>query len=105
MLDSLCGEQGIRELLNHRSLPSHHQHLQAVIMVEMNMKRGEDVVVEIVLHVRELLGELANMVVVDQRKGAHDMAVRRLPRGFDEFFPNEVPERFRAVGVPPFRDQ
>ncbi len=55
--------------------------------------------VAFVLHVGEALGKLAHVVIVDQRDGAYDDAVRTLGRFFDEGFADQVAKRFRAVGV------
>ena len=74
-------------------------------MIQVDVQRGENGVVKVVLHVGELLVEQADVVVVDQRDGAHHMAVGRFPGLLHQLVADQVAEGFGAVGVAALRDQ
>ena len=47
-------------------------------MIEMNMHCGENVVMGFVLHVRQLVAEHPDVMVINQGDGPNDQLVRRL---------------------------
>jgi hypothetical protein len=51
--------------------PAHHDHLEAVVVIEVHVQRRAHLVAEVVLDVVQLLGQLAHVVVVDQRDRRH----------------------------------
>ena len=81
-----------------------HDHLHAVVVVEVHVQGGDDVFAEVVLHLREALGELAHVVVVDEGEGGHGGAVG-LEVGLDERAAHEVAQGLGARGVAPARDE
>ena len=76
-----------------------HDDLEAVVGVEVHVQRRDDLLVVGVLVLGELVGEVAGVVVVDQRDGADDLAVAGVPLLLDERRPDQVAERLRAVDV------
>lgn len=73
-------------------------------MIEMNVKCGEHVVKGFVLKIGELLAELPDVVIVDERYRADDLRIRTLPLALHEFVPNQIPEGFRTIGVAALRN-
>jgi ABC-type Fe3+/spermidine/putrescine transport system ATPase subunit len=51
------------------------------------------------LHVDQLLVQQPHVVIVDQSHGAHNLAVRLLPRFVNKFIANQVAKGFRAICV------
>ena len=94
MLDALGRNQGVGHLVHHRSLALEHQHFEAMVMVEMNMQRGEHVVITLMLHFREALGKHADVMIVNQRHRADYDAIRPLRRFFDQRVANQIAKRF-----------
>jgi hypothetical protein len=60
--DALC------ETLELVAPPAEHDDLEAAIMVQVNVKRRPNLIPQIVLELGQLLGELAHVVVVDERQ-------------------------------------
>lgn len=76
-----------------------------MIVIEMDVQGGQDVVEMLVLHVGQFFGQTPHVMVVDQRDGGHDDAVRTLGFLFDHGVADQVAEGFRAVGVSAAGDQ
>ena len=57
VLDAFGANQCIGHLPHHGGLAAHHQHFQAVIVIQVDVQRGEDGVMEIVLDAGELLAQ------------------------------------------------
>ena len=74
VLDAFCADQSIGDLLHILRLALHHHHLQTIVVIEMHVHRRKDVLVVIVLHVRQLLVQHAHVVVIDQRHRADHVA-------------------------------
>ena len=55
VLYTLGGDQRVGDLLHRSRLTAHHQHLQAIVMIQMHVQRGEDGPVSFVLHVNQLV--------------------------------------------------
>jgi len=53
MLDAFGGGQLVSDLLNGPGLPAHGQEFQTVVVVQVNVQRGDDYVVVVVLDVGE----------------------------------------------------
>src|ERR1035441_746780 len=65
----------------------------------MDVQRGEDGVMVIVLDGGKLLAQQADVVIVDEGDCAHHVGGRRFPRLFDQFLADQVAKGFGAVGV------
>ena len=79
VLHSLGADERVGNLLHGRGFAAHHQHFQAIVVIQVDVQRGKDRAVKVVLHVGEFLVEHADVVVVDERDRAHDVAVGRFP--------------------------
>lgn len=98
MLHTLDAEQGIRNLPNGGPLASRHQDLKTMVMVEMDMHPRHDVPLEIVLNVGEFPRQIRHMVIVDKRNRGHRLFVL-VPLLPDQIVPDQVTDRFGAVGI------
>ena len=97
MFYTLHRHQGIGHPSYFRPSASHHQHLQAMIVIEVHMHAGEDMTLEVVLNVRQLAGEISYVVVIHERDGPHPFTVRAAgPFLTHELITNEIAKRFRA---------
>lgn len=69
--------------------------LEAEIVVEVHVKRRPDLFPEIVLNLGQLLGELAHVVIVDERE-RRDAAGLRLRLRARDLAPNEIAQDLGA---------
>src|SRR5579859_1385430 len=67
VLHALRADQRIGDLLHRPRLTLYYQHFEAVIVIEVHMQGGKNVRVMVVLQVRELLIQHADVVIIDQR--------------------------------------
>ena len=49
MLDALGTDQRVGDFLHGAGFPAHHQHLEAVVVIQMDVQRRQNGAVEIVL--------------------------------------------------------
>jgi len=70
MLHTFGAEQGIGEFLHRAGFSFHHHYLQAVVMIQMHVHGGKDVVKVGVLKISELLVQQPDVMIVDQCDGA-----------------------------------
>jgi len=96
MQDAFLLSKGFGEVLYQTGAPFHHDHLGAKMVVEVDVGRGEDGVVVLVLELRELVAEAARVVIVDKRDRADSLGVL-LPLQFDKARANQVADEFGAV--------
>ena len=75
VLHSLGADEDFGDLLDLTSFASHHQDFEAVVVVQVHVKRREDEAMVFVLQVREPFVQQADVVVVDQRNRADHVAV------------------------------
>lgn len=73
-------------------------------MIQMNVQSRENQVKMVVLHGRQAVRQHTHVVVVDQRQGADDNAVRFFGGSLNESFADEVAKGFGAVGVASLAD-
>src|ERR1019366_8536768 len=71
----------------------------------MDVQRGEDGVMVVVLYGGKLLAQQADVVIVDEGDCAHHVGGGRFPRLFDQFLADQVAKGFGAVGVSAPADQ
>ncbi len=77
----------------------HHENLQTVMAVEMYMKRGDNGLMKLVLEIGEGFCKIANMVVVNQRNGAHGKLVTFFPFALYQVVANQIADGFRPVHI------
>ena len=105
MLDAFGADQSIGDFLDHADPSLDHEHLQAVVVIQMDVQRGEHVVEMGVLEVRQFFVEEADVMVVDQGDGSDYVAVRTFPGLLYEDIAYEVAKCFGAIGVSAGSDQ
>lgn len=57
----------VSQLLQVATVTLHDDHFQTVVMVQMDMGRGEHLVVRVVLNLDEFVGEIGAVMIVDHR--------------------------------------
>lgn len=82
----------------------YHQYFQAVVVIQMDMKRGEDVVVVVVLQIGQPLAQKSHMMIVNKGNGADNITFRPLPYGFHQLVANHVAKGLGPVRVATHRD-
>ncbi len=85
-------------------LTAQHDHLQAVVVVEVDVQVRQHLPAAVVLDPRQPPGQLVLVVIVDERDGAGHVA-RPLPLLLDELPADQVTQGLRAVGVLLLPDQ
>ncbi len=89
--DTARREERLGRLLQTIRAPAHHDDFEAALVVEVDVHRRPDLMAEIVLHARQTLGELADVMVIDEgdagerfdalaREGANDFSARKIPK-------------------------
>ena len=96
-------EDAIRRLFQDVRRAAHGDDLEAVIVIEVHVQRGDHRVAELVLDFRQALGELAHVVLVDEHQRAGDVAAAHHGL-FDEARADQIADRLAAVRVPLARD-
>jgi len=69
--DASCPEELVSRGLQLVGAPAHDDHFEAMVVIEVNVHRGPNAVFELVLNVRQTLGELADVMVVDEGDRRH----------------------------------
>ena len=99
VLDALGADKSVGEALDLARLAAQDHDLEAVVRVEMDVKRRQDRLVMGVLMLGELVAEVGDVVVVDQRDRADRLGLADAPLLLDERVANEVANRLRPVHV------
>jgi hypothetical protein len=68
LLHAACCQEALGRFADTIARAGQHDDFETVVVVEVNMKRGTDGIAEVVLHRREPLGEIANVMIVDERE-------------------------------------
>lgn len=76
----------------------------AVVMVEVGVHRGDDIVVMLVLLLREVLGHAPPVMIIDQHDRGRRFAAGRLPFGIDQVVADEIADSLGTVGIPALLD-
>jgi len=100
MFHALDAHEGICHFSDFRPLPLCHQHFKTVVMVEMHVHPRHNMALKIVLNVGQFPGEVADMMVVDERDRP-DRFLVLIPFLADEVVTDEVSQGLRPVGVLP----
>src|SRR5207302_9284164 len=90
MFDAFRANQRVGDFTHGAGLAAHHQDLQAVVMIQMHVQRGENRAMVIVLHIGQLLIEQTDMVIVNQGDGPDHARFRRLSRLFYQLIPGNI---------------
>ena len=81
----------------------HHDHLHAVLVIEMHVQRGAHLVAELVLERIQPFGQIADVMIVDERERRHG-AHRAANFGPHHGGPRQIAQRLGASAAA-FRDQ
>ena len=84
--------------------PFQNQHLEAVIMIKVNVNRGDDVLVVVVLNLGEFFGKFPAVMFEDHARHADDFIMILGPFLLHQAIPDEVSDGLRAVQVSFFSD-
>lgn len=90
VLDSLYSEDALSEQPNLIAASTQDNDLQAIMGVEMNVHRGDDVLVMGMLDMVELVLEIRGMVIKDDGQRPDDLLEGVLPLLIDESVPYQV---------------
>jgi hypothetical protein len=99
------GDDVIGERLHLRALALQHRHLEAALVVEVHVERRLRQVVMVVEFLRQALGKVARMMVVDiDQRGDAMTGPGDLDRGLLEARARQIADRLRAVLIAARRD-
>ena len=104
MLYAFRADESVSDSLDFRNPTAHDEHFQAVVVVEVNMQRGDDGIAMVVLKVRERLLHVMGVMVVNQRHRARRFAVAGHLTMLDQVIANHVGDGQGTVVVPFFVD-
>jgi hypothetical protein len=99
VLHSPCAHQRIGDLLDAIGTTFYGNHLETVVMVEVDMGCRKNRFMVVVLNARELLDEFAFMVIVNNRYRSYDFVVSA-PFLLYERITHQVAEGLRAIAPP-----
>src|ERR1039458_10582752 len=99
VLDAFSGDEFVGNLLDGPGLAAHGQDFQAVVVVQVDVQRGKDDVVVVVLDVGESGLDVLLVVVVNERDGAGDVAVAVVLVVFDKLVPDHISHGQRTIVV------
>ena len=98
-LDSLGADQVIGQFPDLAGATAEQDHLEAPMLIQVNMSRGDNPVKPPVLNLGEPFGDPAGVVIVDQRDHTHCLAVFLADHLFDERGTHQAPDGFTPVGI------
>ena len=98
MLDAFGADQSVAERANAARIAAHYQNFEAVIVIEMDVKRGNDEVGVIVLQIGERALQRRFVMVEKQSDGARDFAAQTGVM-LNQTGANHVGQRQRAIGI------
>jgi len=90
VFDAARGDQFIGDGFDGLGFAAHGEDFQAVMVVQMDVQRGEDEVVVVVLDIGEGCLDVLFVVVIDQGDGAGDFAVAVVLPVLDQAGADEV---------------
>ena len=99
MLDALRTDQSIGQRLQIGRLSGGDHDFEAIIVVQVDMQRGQDGVMVLVLQFRQLVLQQARMVIVNQRDGSDNLGVRRFHRFLNQLGADEIAKCLRSARV------
>jgi hypothetical protein len=99
MLNAFGADQLLGNRLDCLGDSLNYKYLKTVIVIEVDVECGEDLLMMLVLHIRKLLAEHADVMVIHQSNGANYLAIGRLPSLLNQFLANQIAECFGPVGI------
>ena len=100
VLDALDACQGVGEFLNVLGATPHDDHLEAVVVVEVNVQRRNDQVAVVMLHLGNFVGERARVMIVNHGDRGGHLRLGIAPLLLDQRLAHQIAYRFGAVGIP-----
>ena len=100
MFDPTGPDEPVRYFLNVLAPALYNKDFEAVVSVEMDVKRRNDMVERPVLHVRERVLELSCMVVIHDGNGSDRLMRARFPFALNERVTDHVPYGLGPGGIP-----
>jgi len=77
MLDPFDTDQFIGDLLHQQDCPANYQHFKTVVRIKVDMEGGNDLIMMGMLVIRQLIGKIPNVVIVNQRHRADRFLILR----------------------------
>jgi hypothetical protein len=99
MPDAFGRDQIVGDLLNVAGLAAEHDHLQAVVVIQVDVQRRHNAFVVLMLKFCELFVQQPHMVVIDYGHGSHYGRIGFLRAFFQKLGTREIAKCFRSVGV------
>ena len=65
MLHALRTDEGVRDFSNGLRFSLYHDHLQTIVVIQMHVESGENVVVVVVLQIGQPFAQKPYMMIID----------------------------------------
>jgi hypothetical protein len=101
-LNALAADQVVCQHAHLTRRAAEQDHLQAAIRVEMDVRRGDDLIEMAMLQFGQALGDPAGVMIIDERHDAHGLAVLAVDHLFDKRRSHESADRLAPVGISVF---
>lgn len=101
VLDAAKAKNLICQMTKFLASPLHNDHLQAVMMIKVHVRRCEDAATSVMLGLDQFFRQVRPVMVVHDRQSPHDDLVR-VRFLTDQMVTDEVADGFRAVLVVSF---
>jgi hypothetical protein len=101
MCNTFGGDERIGNLLYVLRLASQYDHLQAIVMIQMDVESRHDAFVMLVLQFRQLFTQQPHVVVVDDGHRSYDCGVGFLSALLHQFGARQIAKGFRSIGIAP----
>ncbi len=99
MLHAFSGDKFVRNLLNGGGFATHCKDLHAIVVVQVDVKRGDNHLVVVVLNVGKSGLDVLLVVVINQSDGSGDFVVGKALIMLDQARANQVGNGLRPVVV------
>ena len=98
VLDAFDAEQRVGDFADGGALAPRHEHLKAMVMVQVHMHPGHDVALKLMLNVGQLSGEIRHVVVIDEGNRRHRVLIL-VPLLTNQAVTNEVANGLGTICV------
>jgi len=98
--DSLRTDEAVCQYLHIPRPPSKDDNFKAAIVVQVDMQRGNDDGVAVVLQIGQLRRKKSRVMIVDKSYGTYHGLVRRNHGRTHQPVTNQIAERFGTVLIP-----
>jgi hypothetical protein len=92
-------DQQIRQFADAMAGTAQHHHFEARVVVQMCVRRGNHNIVISMLDIHQFDGKHPEVVIVNERHRADNGRLRIFNGYADQLVSNQVPERFRPIGI------